>query len=113
MKSALAAAIAVLATAQAGFTLAQSPAPVAPATDIPPMKCEAPKMPGERMMEDTTIRKRFERDVKAYGECVKGWVSERQATAEALQKAAKANVEAGNAAVNDYNALMAKFNGAK
>ena len=111
MKSALAAAVAVLATAQAGFVLAQSPA--APASDIPPMKCDAPTMPGERMMEDTSIRKRFERDVKTYGECVKGWVSERQASAEAHQKAAKANVEAGNAAVNDYNALMNKFNASK
>ena len=113
MKSAFAAAVAVLATAQAGFVLAQSPPLAAPASDIPPMKCDAPTMPGERMMEDISIRKRFERDVKTYGECVKGWVSERQASAEAHQKAAKANVEAGNAAVNDYNALMSKFNASK
>ena len=113
MKSALAATIVVLATAQAGFALAQSPAPAAPVGDIPPMKCTAPTMPGERMMEDASIRKRFERDVKTYGDCVKSWVSERQATAEALQKAAKANVEAGNSAVNDYNALMNKFNASK
>jgi hypothetical protein len=94
---------------------AQAPAAAtAPAAgnDIPPMKCETPTMPSSTMMADNTIRKRFERDVKAYGDCVKAWVADRQKVAVSLQEGAKANVDAGNKAVTDYNALMQKFNDA-
>ena len=89
--------------------LAQAPA-AAPAADIPPMKCETPNMPSDRMMAESNIRKRFEREVKEYGDCVKNWVADRQKVAVSLQESAKVNVEAGNKAVNDYNALMKKFN---
>jgi hypothetical protein len=105
-------AAAVLATLPA---FAQTPAPApAPAagTDIPPMKCETPSLPSSTMMADNTIRKRFERDVKAYGDCVKAYVADRQKVAVSLQEAAKANIDVGNKSVNDYNALMQKFNDA-
>jgi hypothetical protein len=84
------------------------------AAEVPPPKCgAAPQLPGERMMEDNSIRRRFEREMKTYGECVKGYVSERQASALALQQQAKAHADAANAAVNEYNALLKKLNEAQ
>ncbi|HET7730589.1 MAG TPA: hypothetical protein VFK48_11210 [Usitatibacter sp.] len=78
--------------------------------DIPPMKCDKPTLPGARMMEDRSIRMRFERDMKAHGDCVKAYVAQRQEAAKALQNAAKAHADAGNAAVNDYNAFVKETN---
>ena len=89
---------------------AQQPA-AAPAADIPQMKCEPkPTVPGARMMEDPGIRRRVEREMKAYGDCVKAYVAERQAAAKSLQEAAKANADAGNIAVNEYNAFVKQMN---
>jgi len=83
------------------------------AADVPAHKCgTVPPMPGERMMEDTTIRRRFEREVKVYGDCVKAYVAERQASAQALQAQAKAHADAANAAVIEYNATLKKLNDA-
>ena len=79
-------------------------------SDIPPMKCEKPTVPGERMMEDSGIRRRVEREMKTYGECVKAYVAERQAAAKSLNAAAQANAEAGNSAVNEYNAFVKQSN---
>jgi hypothetical protein len=90
--------------------LGASVAMAAQPTDIPPVKCEAPKLPGSRMMEDTSIRKRFERDMKAHEECVKAYVAERNTAAKAHADAVKANNEAASAAVNDYNALLKSIN---
>ena len=96
----------VLAYAAAAPAFAQQAA-----ADIPPPKCgAAPTLPGERMMEDPSIRRRFEREMKTYGDCVKAYVGERQASAQALQQQAKAHADAANAAVNEYNALLKKLN---
>jgi len=101
--------------AAGAFALAIATAPAlaqqAPAADVPPPKCgAAPTLPGERMMEDPSIRRRFEREMKTYGECVKAYVAERQVSAKALEAQAKAHAEAANAAVNEYNALLKKLN---
>jgi hypothetical protein len=102
----LAAAALLLAATTAG---AQQPA--AGAADIPQMKCEPkPTVPGQRMMEDPGIRRRVEREMKTYGDCVKAYVAERQAAAKSLQEAAKANADAGNTAVNEYNAFVKQMN---
>ena len=104
--SVLAAALLLGATA-AG---AQQPATPAPA-DIPQMKCDPkPQMPGQKMMEDPSIRRRFEREMKTWGECVKAYVTERQAAAKSLQESAKAHADAGNAAVVEYNAFVKQQN---
>lgn len=110
MKSmlALAAALAAFATS----AVAQQPA-AQPAAAVPPMTCKAADMPGERMMEDPAIRRRFERDMKTYGDCVKAYVAERQAAVTSLQQQVKAHSDAGNQAVADYNALMKKMNEAQ
>ena len=108
MKMLAIAAAGVLAYAAATPSFAQ------PAAEVPQIKCGAvPNVPGERMMEDSTIRHRFEREMKTYGECVKAYVAERQAAANALQAQAKAHLDAGNAAVVEYNATMKKLNDAQ
>ncbi len=86
-------------------------AATAQTTDVPAMKCEPkPKLAGERMMEDPTVRRRFERDMKTYGECVKAYVAERQTAAKSAQEAAKAQADAGNSAVVEYNAFVKQMN---
>lgn len=81
-------------------------------TDVPAMKCEPkPELPGERMMEEPTVRRRFERDMKAYGDCVKAYVAERQAAAKSYQEAAKAQIDAANSAIVEYNAFAKQTNG--
>ena len=107
----LAAAALLLAATSAG---AQQPAAGAqPPADIPQMKCEPkPVLPGQRMMEDPGTRRRFEREMKTYGECVKAYVGERQAAAKSLNEAAQAHAAAGNAAVVDYNAFVKQQNDA-
>ena len=71
-----------------------------PATDIPKHKCEPkPVLPGSRMMEDSSVRKRFQRDVETYKSCMKSYADDRAA-------AAKAQTDAGNAAITEYNETM-------
>jgi hypothetical protein len=94
----------------AAALLAGATAASAQPTDIPPMKCEAPQLPGARMMEDRGIRTRFERQIKAHGDCVKAYVAERQAAVKTHQDAMKAHSDAGNKAVEEYNALLKSMN---
>ena len=103
MKHALLLAAALLAAA--GGASAQP-------TDIPPIKCDKPQLPGSKMMEDRGIRNRFERDMKAHGDCVKGYVAERQAAAKVHEEAMKAQAAAANTAVIDYNAFVKQTNDA-
>jgi hypothetical protein len=92
MKSATLAALLLAGVATAAQ--AQQPA------DIPKHKCEPkPVMPGPRMMEDNSVRKRFQRDIDEYKACMKAYADERAA-------AAKAHTDAGNAAINEYNDTM-------
>ncbi|HUP29934.1 MAG TPA: hypothetical protein VM122_07160 [Usitatibacter sp.] len=90
--------------------LAGAGAASAQSTEIPAMKCEKPTMPGQKMMEDPGIRRRIEREMKTYGDCVKAYVAERQAAAKAHQEAAQAQANAGNTAVVEYNAFVKQQN---
>ena len=81
-----------------------------PAPEIPKPTCNAPNMPGSKMMEEATVRRRFENDMKMYGTCMKAYVSERQAAAQSLQAQAKAQADAGNEAVKEYNARVKEMN---
>lgn len=76
------------------LTLAQTPA------EIPKPKCEPkPVLPGARMMEEASVRKRFQSDIDAYKKCMNTYLDERKA-------AIKANEVAANAAIEDYNGTM-------
>ena len=97
--------------AAAALLLAGAGAAMAQTTDVPAMKCEPkPQLAGDRMMEDPSVRRRFERDMKTYGECVKAYVAERQAAAKSYQEAAKAQIDVGNSAVVEYNAFVKQMN---
>ena len=91
--------VAAALLAAAPFTMAQTAeAPKAPPPDVPKPDCGTPpELPGPTMMQDASVRKRFETDVSKFKDCMKAYVDARQA-------AAKANADAGNDAVNQFNA---------
>src|SRR4051812_17474048 len=89
------------ALAAALFAAVTAPAAFAQASDIPKMKCEpVPEFPG-RLASDTR-RKVFDRDMKAYKDCVSKYIEDRKASI-------KANDAAANAAVDEHNAVMKKI----
>ena len=66
-------------------------------TDVPKHKCEPrPQAPGGRMMQEDYVRKNLQRDVDAYKACITAYTKERAA-------AAKANTDAANAAIEEYD----------
>ena len=54
-------------------------------------------------MQRESARKLFERELKDYRECMQAFI-------EARKVAAEANAAAGNAAIEEYNAIMKKIN---
>jgi hypothetical protein len=82
----------------ASTAMAQSAAPA-----IPKPSCERPKLPGEMMRSDPGVTKRYNQDVEAWQKCMKGYIDERQAVM-------KANEEAANAAIKDYNDTIKVMN---
>ncbi|HEX3063522.1 MAG TPA: hypothetical protein VHP55_12635 [Usitatibacter sp.] len=87
----------------AAFAFAAS-LPFARAADVPKPKCEPkPEYPGRLAMQSDNRRKAFERDLKNYQECINTYLAERKA-------AMKAEEDAANNTIADYNALMKKIN---
>jgi hypothetical protein len=78
--------------------------PFAQVADVPKHKCEPkPEYPGRIALQSDTRRKLYEREVKAYQECMNKYLDERKA-------AMKANEDNANAAIVEYNAVMKKLN---
>ena len=72
----------------------------AQAADVPKPKCEPkPVLPGSRLMEEPSVRKRFQSDLDAYKKCMTAYLDERKAAIAKEQDAA-------NAAIEDYNTTM-------
>jgi hypothetical protein len=89
-----AAALVIGAALAAPLSFAQAP------TDVPKFKCEPkPVLPGARLMEEASVRKRFQNDLDAYKKCMNVYLEERKATI-------KANEVAANAAIEEYNGTM-------
>jgi len=81
------------------FLLAASAA-LAQGVEVPKPKCEPkPKYLGFKMMQDKSVKRLFDSDLKKYQECMKAYTAEREA-------AIKAHTAAGNAAIDEYNATM-------
>jgi len=96
-------AAALLLGAATTVSFAQAPAP----TDVPKPKCEPkPTLPGSRMMEEPSVRKRFQGDLDKYKECMTKYLDDRKAVI-------KSNENAANDAINDYNATMKALNDAQ
>jgi hypothetical protein len=81
----------------AATAFAQSPG------EVQKPKCEPkPDYPGRLGMTVDTKRKVFDRDMKAYKDCMMAYIEDRKV-------AIKANDAAANAAVDEYNGLMKKI----
>jgi hypothetical protein len=77
------------------MALAQQPAAPAMAT-VPQHTCMKPELPGA--FADSRRFDRFNKEGKAYSDCIKKFVDETKAVSDA-------NIEAGNKAINEYNAF--------
>jgi len=83
--------IAAALAAAPGWALAQA------SGEVPKHKCEPkPEMPGRVMMQDESVRKRFQADVDKYKNCISAYVEERRAVI-------KENEKAANGAIDEYN----------
>jgi|SRR4051812_43825374 hypothetical protein len=72
----------------------------AQAADVPKHKCEPkPTLPGSRLMEEPSVRKRFQSDLDAYKKCMTTYLDDRKAAIAKEQ-------EAANAAIEEYNKTM-------
>lgn len=109
------AALALGAAYASAQTPAQPPAPAAPAgaatpplAAIPAHGCLKPEFPGR--LASTSRINNFNKEVTAYGNCIKKYIDEVRAIANAA-------TAAGNSAIDEYNAytteLKAKIEAAK
>jgi hypothetical protein len=93
-----------LLVAGAAFAQAPAPAPIANYGNLAKPTCTKAEFPGRLAMSQSENRRKvFEREFKAYNECMKAYVDERTA-------ATRANQEAANAAINEYNEVAKKIN---
>jgi len=96
MKRMLFAAAALVGAATVPLSFAQS----TPPTDVPKMRCDPkPQLPGARLMEEPSVRKRFQADLDTYKKCMNEYL-------EARKAAIKAHEIAANAAIEEYNGTM-------
>jgi hypothetical protein len=95
--------IAAALSAFAGLAMAQAPA--APAgSDVPKPSCgELPADMPTRASPDSRKRA-FERAMREYGTCIRGYVEERNAAIRAQQKAVQVYIDAYNELLKKYQA---------
>ena len=80
---------------------APAPAPAAGAAPtMPPNTCVKPEFPGK--LASSTRAAVFNKELKAYGDCVKKYIGE-------LRNIANAATAAGNSAIDEYNAYQAEL----
>lgn len=99
------------AQAAAPAAPADAPAYSAASAEVPADACTQPKLPERYSIPHDDIVY-LEKQVNAYGACVKAYVEARQASAQKYSDLAKAEADAGNAAVkmiNDYYAKVKSF----
>ena len=88
---------AAILSAFAASALAQAPG------NVPEQKCEPkPTYPGIKTLKSDVEVKAFEGQIKAYKECIMGYISERRA-------ASKAHETAANSAADEHNKVMEKI----
>ena len=72
----------------------------AQAADVPKHQCDPkPTLPGARLMEEPSVRKRFQGDLDKYKKCMSDYLEARKAAIAKEQ-------EAANSAVEEYNKTM-------
>ncbi|HEV2979473.1 MAG TPA: hypothetical protein VG425_17980 [Casimicrobiaceae bacterium] len=72
----------------------QTPSAHVPLPTIPPANCKQPEYPGARALNSAILA--FNKDYKAYGECVRKYIEENKAWIDAI-------VETNNRTVEEYN----------
>jgi hypothetical protein len=72
----------------------QTPSAHAPLPTIPPPNCKQPEYPGSNALNSTITA--FNKDYKAYGECIRNYVQENKAWIDAV-------LETNNRAIEEYN----------
>ena len=82
---------------------AQTGTPVTPSTCVSPGDIPSPR-PGMNTAEN------FQKKVDAYGVCLKAYVAEQRAAADASITLARAHQDAANEAINAYNDYVTKLN---
>jgi len=86
----------------AGAVHAQTPAPAAADASVPKPTCTKPgDVPGSLASDGQ--RRTWQKDYQTWGDCMKKFISDQRAAAEPYNKAS-------NAAIDDYNATVAKYN---
>jgi hypothetical protein len=85
---------------------AQTPAP---APNVPKSTCVKPDHYPGRLASDNN-KKQWERDVRAWGECMKKYVADLQVGIDASIKAANASIEEYNAGIKEFQEETRKAN---
>ena len=75
-------------------SLAQNPPALVSMPTVPPHNCVVPEYPG-KLASNTRINA-FNREFKAYGECIKKYVDDTKTLTNAA-------IDAGNKAIDEYN----------
>lgn len=79
----------------------------APAVEAPKHKCESPpEVPGRLVGAQRGVREKFEKELKAYQDCMTAYLEERKVSMKAHQ-------EAANATIEEYNRAMRAINDAQ
>jgi len=90
----------------AGGAMAQTPAPAASPTAVTSKaNCPKPDQHPGRLASDNA-RRGWGKEVQAWTDCMKKYVSEIQSQADEAVKVANAAVARSNAAVNEYNDIV-------
>jgi hypothetical protein len=90
---------------------AQTPAPTAAASLVPTNTCVKPEFSGRLAIDPNMTA--FNRNFKAYGECVKKYVDQNKAIAEAATAAANRVVDEYNTYTAEIKAKIEAENGAR
>ena len=81
--------------------------PAACLAEVPKPKCEPkPEYPGRLALQSDVRKKSFEAELTKYKDCVNAYLADRKA-------GMKAEEDAANAAIADYNDVMKKINAAQ
>jgi len=94
-------AFALCAAAQQPAAPATPAAAATPAVPAIKHNCPKPEYPGR--LATTNRMKSFDRELDTYKKCIMGFVDEQRKVAETAMATQKAAVDAGNAAISEYN----------
>jgi hypothetical protein len=95
------AAVPALAAIAFAASIAGAQQPAAPAMPaVPQHTCVKPEFPGP--FSDSRRLDRFNKEAKAYADCMKKYTDETKALSDAV-------IEAGNKAIKEYNAFAAEI----